>query len=120
MNAAVPYAQLDDAQGRAEVRVRELTRVLTEMIESSEAANLDDEHDPEGATVGFERAQTAALLDQARAELLALEDARERVRRGEYGACETCGTPIPAARLEARPATRLCMNCAAREPRSWR
>jgi DnaK suppressor protein len=108
-----PAASLTDARERAARRVAELTAALEAIVESSEMANLDDEHDPEGATVGFERAQVAALLDGARTQLNELDEARERLGRGAYGRCERCGEQIPDARLEARPATRVCIACAA-------
>ena len=82
------------------------------VVAASEASNADDEHDPEGATIAFERAQLAALLDQARARLADLDTALERVDAGSYGRCERCGGAIGAERLEARPAARTCISCA--------
>ena len=102
------------ARERTEARVRELTALFDAVVASSEAANLDDEHDPEGSTVGFERAQLAAMLDGTRARLDDLDRAAERIRLGTYGRCDRCGDPIPAARLEAQPSTRTCVACAAR------
>ena len=92
----------------------ELTDTLDAIVDSSALANLDDEHDPEGATVGFERAQLAALLERARSQLDELDAALERVEHGTYGRCEGCGAAVPAARLEAQPATRRCVDCAGR------
>ena len=103
---------LPAARARAEQRIRELTAVLAGIVDASANANLDDEHDPEGATVAFEREQTAALLERAREQLAQLDDALERVEQGTYGICETCGNPIPAERLDAQPATRKCVSCA--------
>jgi RNA polymerase-binding transcription factor DksA len=100
------------ARKRVEARIRELAASLDEIVTASEAANLDDEHDPEGATVGFERAQVSALLDDARRRLVELEAAEERMRTGEYGICARCGQAIATARLDARPATRVCIACA--------
>ncbi len=108
-----PKALLDEARDRARRRVQELAAVVHGIIESAQDANLDDEHDPEGSTIGFERAQAAALLDQARDQLAELDAARERLASGTYGICEGCGRPIAPARLEAQPATRVCIECAA-------
>jgi DnaK suppressor protein len=80
-----------------------------------EAAALDppdDEHDPDGATVGFERAMVIDLLHQAEADLESLNGALERVRDGAYGVCAGCGTTISAERLAAQPTTRSCIDCA--------
>jgi len=84
------------------------------LVDASEASNADDEHDPEGATIAFERAQVAALHDQAHQRLGALDRALELLRNGAYGVCEACGEPIAAERLAARPAASTCIDCAAR------
>ena len=72
----------------------------------------DDEHDPEGATVGFEHARTRALRDDALARLAELDAALARVDDGTFGTCLRCGTEIPDARLRARPTARTCVPCA--------
>jgi RNA polymerase-binding transcription factor DksA len=102
------------ARTRAVVRVSELGQVFDAIVESSVGVNMDDEHDPEGSTVGFERAQISALLDHARTQLAELDAALDRMRSGSYGICEDCGDQIPPARLEAHPAARVCIACALR------
>ena len=82
------------------------------ILAASEASNADDEHDPEGATIAFERQQVAALLEAARRGHHDLERALARLDEGTYGTCETCGRPIAAGRLEARPDARTCIACA--------
>lgn len=94
--------------------VEALSRRLDGIIESSAYTTNDDEHDPEGVTVAFERAQVAGLLEQARAELRALDAADERLASGTYGTCERCGRPIAPERLAALPATTTCITCADR------
>jgi len=91
-----------------------LERELAAIIESSGAAGADDEHDPEGATIAFERQHAAALLGQARQQLAGIDAALRRVAAGSYGRCEKCGQPIGADRLAARPATTTCIGCASR------
>ena len=88
-----------------------------EAIAESTALSPDDEHDPEGATVGFERARVASLLDQTRRSLMDIESALLRVEGGSYGVCDRCAAPIAAERLEALPTTALCIECAARSDR---
>ena len=46
-----------------------------------------------------------------RQELREIEDARERMAKGEYGACIDCGIDIPLARLEAQPTAQRCLPC---------
>jgi DnaK suppressor protein len=87
---------------------------LAGMVAASAGANADDEHDPEGATIAFERAQTAALLDRTEARIAGLDRALDRLAAGTYGVCERCGRPIGAERLAARPDALTCIRCASR------
>ena len=103
---------LDERVATTTARIEALTRSLADIISSSEGSPPDDEHDPDGATSGFERAQVAALLETAKTELAELELASDRLRDGDYGICENCGEPIAFARLEALPNVRTCVRCA--------
>ena len=91
-----------------------LERDLRALFEASRSSNADDEHDPEGATIAFERAQLTAVLAATRRHLADLDAALLRFDAGAYGICESCGSPIPAERLAARPSARTCVDCAAR------
>ena len=93
-------------------QIEALTREFDEVVAASRASNADDEHDPEGATIAFERQQVVALLDQARRRLEDVESALARRAEGVYGRCQTCGRPIAPERLAARPAARTCIDCA--------
>jgi RNA polymerase-binding transcription factor DksA len=93
-------------------RLAGLERERAAIIESSGSAATDDEHDPEGATIAFERQHLAALISQARGQLAQIDAAMARLAAGSYGRCESCGRPIGAARLAARPATAVCIDCA--------
>ena len=86
---------------------------LAALAAATEGANTDDEHDPEGATIAWERQQAAASRDRLRARLSAVEAAIVRVEDGTYGRCERCGRPIAPERLEARPDVATCVACAA-------
>src|SRR4051812_4490144 len=93
-------------------RLADLRRVHASVVESAEADPADDEHDPDGSTIAFERQQVLALIEAAEADLVALEGAHARLTDGTYGTCERCGQPIAAARLDALPMTRVCVRCA--------
>ncbi|MBP0458914.1 TraR/DksA family transcriptional regulator [Streptomyces bomunensis] len=92
--------------------VASLTRLWDDVVAASALTGDDDEHDPEGQTVAFERAQLRDTLKQARGDLEALDRAASRVAGGEYWVCERCGGPIAAARLAARPTATCCIDCA--------
>jgi DnaK suppressor protein len=95
-------------------QIANLSGLVGEIIAASTDVATDDEHDPEGQTIAFERAQAMALLEQARTRLADVDAALDRLRSGSYGRCERCGGPIAAERLEARPAARTCIVCASR------
>jgi RNA polymerase-binding transcription factor len=93
-------------------RLSAMTADYEGIVAASVDTNADDEHDPEGSTIAFERAQVAALVAQARAYLGDLDMAMARLGQGTYAVCERCGSPIAPERLAARPATRTCIDCA--------
>jgi RNA polymerase-binding transcription factor DksA len=96
----------------ARASIAALTGEFDAVVAASKASNADDEHDPEGATIAFERQQVAALLEAARRRLVDAEAALARRAEGSYGVCEACGGAIGAERLAARPAARTCIACA--------
>jgi DnaK suppressor protein len=96
----------------AESEADALEHDLAAVFEASRSSNADDEHDPEGATIAFERAQLTATLAATRQRAAELKAALLRHDEGTYGICERCGRPIPPARLEARPDARTCVSCA--------
>lgn len=102
------------AEQRAGVvaRVESLKRNLVSIREVTSWTGTDDEHDPEGATIAYERAQVQSLLADARHELEELDAAAARIEQGTYGRCLKCGRPIAPERLEALPAATTCIACA--------
>ena len=93
-------------------RITALTQDIEAIVEAARLVATDDEHDPEGSTIAFERSQTTAFLADARKHLDDLDSALKRIEAGDYGRCERCGQSIAPERLLARPATRTCINCA--------
>jgi RNA polymerase-binding transcription factor DksA len=99
-----------EALGQLADLERDFAAIVTSASEG--AAGGDDEHDPEGATVAFERQHLAALISSVRAHLAAIDAALRKVDSGKYEICDKCGGPIGAERLAARPAAVTCVNCA--------
>jgi DnaK suppressor protein len=100
----------------AQERLTGLERDFAGIVESSASANADDEHDPEGATIAFERQHLVALTEQARDHLAAIDEALQRVADGTYWWCEICDQPIAPERLAARPSATRCVACASAGP----
>ena len=111
---AEAHARLAIEHVAAEARASALARDVAVIVESARAGATDDEHDPEGATVAFERAQAMAMLEETRVQIGELEAAQARITDGTYGRCERCHQDIAAERLAARPVATLCIGCASR------
>ena len=95
-------------------RIASMRADFDAVVQASESSNADDEHDPEGATIAFERQQLAALVARAEQRVADLDRALEQLAAGAFGDCERCGRPIGVERLEARPSARTCIDCARR------
>jgi RNA polymerase-binding transcription factor DksA len=119
LTTATDTARVALARQRAtvEAQVRSLRAELDELMASAALVSTDDEHDPDGATSGFERARVTALLDAAQRHLDSLDRAEQRLTVGSYGSCVRCGADIGAERLAALPDVDTCISCAAK-PRS--
>lgn len=67
------------------------------------------------ATSESDRAFTLRIRDRERRLIRKIQAAITRIDDGTYGICEECGDDISIARLKARPVTRLCINCKAKQ-----
>ena len=105
-------ARLTAERARTSERLGRLRHDFLGVVDASRDSNADDEHDPEGSTIAFERSQVDALLRQAEEHLAEVDAALQRLAHGGYGRCEVCGRTIAAERLEARPTARTCVGCA--------
>jgi RNA polymerase-binding transcription factor DksA len=76
-----------------------------------------DQHPGDSGTETFEMEKNVSLLEQVEDELREVDAALQRVERGTYGTCQTCGRPIGDERLEAMPATRFCIDDQAKAER---
>jgi DnaK suppressor protein len=101
------------AERRRTIRqIADLERSFAGIVDAAELTSTDDEHDPEGATIAYERAQVWALLEQARADLGSLDLAGDRLRDGSILTCTVCGQPIAVERVLALPGVTTCVRCA--------
>jgi DnaK suppressor protein len=73
-----------------------------------------DSNFADSSQVTAERGEAERLATELREALGEVDAALERLQVGSYGTCEACGKPIGEARLEAMPAARFCIVCAAK------
>ena len=100
-------AQLE--QERDELRAR-----LSELGFGDSAGLEYDPNFADSSQVTAERGEAEALAASLRDALGEVEHALAKIDQGTYGVCEVCGRAINPARLEAKPAARLCIDCASR------
>lgn len=72
-------------------------------------------HMADQGTDAMEREMTFMLASKSGRLLYHLDEALRRVDDGSYGKCIGCGKMISAARLEAVPHARLCIECKSAE-----
>ena len=70
-----------------------------------------DDESGEGSTAAVDRERDLALSAQARAEVVEIDVALDKIDEGHYGVCDRCGKNIPKARLEVIPWAALCVTC---------
>jgi RNA polymerase-binding protein DksA len=97
--------------------------VLDELTELEESYLGKNQRETSGEVSGYsthpadmgsdEAMRDAAFIrGEASGDLLEeIDEALERLDKGEYGRCESCGQEIPKARLEAIPYAKYCLSC---------
>ncbi len=105
-------AALADERASTRDRAAGLRRQIDHIVAEARLSPPDDEHDPDGATVGFERAQLSHLLRDAERHLVAIDAAVTRLAAGDGDRCVGCGGSIGSERRRARPVSDRCVRCA--------
>lgn len=100
------------ARTQAVKRLRAIDADIAAIKDEAELSSTDDEHDPEGSTLAFERSQSSALAESTSRQIAEIDAALARIDAGTFGICEGCGSRISSERLEARPMASLCLTCA--------
>ena len=87
------------------------------MADETEELSFQDNHMGDVATATFDREMASTLEDNSNHVLAEIDAALARIEDGTYGACENCGRPISAERLEALPYATKCIECKRLEER---
>ena len=103
-----------------ETQLREMRRDLIDRLRAQRGGTRSraDAAADARAMAGDDRAKAdeefdlgVAMEEREAAELLAIDEALQRVADGSYGLCLQCGASIPAARLHAQPTAARCVAC---------
>ena len=101
---------------KAEI-VKEADEVLHEL---QHEGGLQEPDIADRASVETEVALELRARDRQRKLIGKIDEALERISRGEYGYCEETGEPIGIKRLEARPVATLSVEAQERHERKER
>ncbi len=109
----MPEETLSSLRAELESELTRLGAQLAEMSRNGGGEAMDfDEGFADSGQVTAERSEVDALAGNLSETMSEIEDALSRIDAGTYGTCESCGAEIAAARLEAKPTARLCIDCA--------
>jgi DnaK suppressor protein len=115
LDAMSTDAAATDLRAQLEEERENLRHQLAELGFGESNAGLEyDSNFADSSQVTAERGEAEALANTLRETLGEVEQALTKFAEGTYGKCENCGQPIGAARLEAKPAARFCINCASK------
>ena len=105
---------LSDLRAALEQERSDLRARLHEMGGLSGGDQPFDQNFADSSQVTAERGEVEALAGSLRESLTDVEAAIAKLDTSRFGICEGCGQAISPDRLEAKPAARLCMECASR------
>jgi RNA polymerase-binding transcription factor DksA len=94
-------------------RIKE--RLAVSQRDSGGEIALADQHPADVASETEARELDVARQAMFEARVGLIDEALQRLERGEYGRCVVCGREIPAARLDLVPETPYCVEDAERE-----
>lgn len=84
---------------------------LEEEAFSEETQHVSGNHLADGAFEQYEQEFNLSMIENETEELKEIARALEKMERGEFGVCESCGIDISIERLHAMPYTRICIHC---------
>ena len=95
-------------EGRLHALMEEAVKGVSNMIQE----RREDFPDPmDRASLESDRNFLLRIKDRERKLILKVKEALDRIDKGTFGICESCGKPISEKRLMARPVTTQCIEC---------
>jgi len=116
LSVAKQRTNLDKLRAETEEGIAALQAAYEELDPEEVASDVgagEDEGGSEGDLTRFERDRIRARIAEEQAFLEVIEAARERSHTKKWKQCTRCGNPIGDPRLEALPATDVCVTCKA-------
>ena len=110
------YFQHKLQQWKAEI-VKEADEMLHDLADEG---GMQEPDIADRASIETEVALELRARDRQRKLIAKIDEALERIKRGEYGYCEETGEPIGIKRLEARPVATLSVEAQERHERMER
>jgi DnaK suppressor protein len=80
-------------------------------LDSQVSAEDFDEPGGDAASDTLERSQAMAIGENFRDMLAHIEHAMDKLEKGTYGICDSCGKNIAKARLDFLPWASMCAEC---------
>lgn len=110
--------QFKKQREQLEIEYKRLDDELAQLANNASSAEERREGSPFGkreeeATETLELEKRLALENRVRQEMAKVEHALDKIKKGTYGLCDSCGQPIDPERLEALPQAAVCMKCKA-------
>jgi DnaK suppressor protein len=106
--------------------VKDRERLQTELAGMQQSHSIDaglfdadmqdtvDQHPADEGSEMFEREKNLTIRRTLEVQVEEIDGALQKFQDGTYGICETCGKPIPEARLRAYPAATHDVDCQSR------
>jgi DnaK suppressor protein len=94
-----------------ELRYREQSSIMENQRETGSELSSYANHPAEAASDYANLTMNLNLAERNTKYLKQLEDALDRIEKGNYGICMVCKTVIPMVRLEAVPTATKCAEC---------
>jgi DnaK suppressor protein len=105
----------------SQIRIKleaEKKRIQDELIQLNSSGTMEERREgspfwkrEEEATESMEMEKRMALENRLNNLLAEVERAIQKLETGSYGVCDSCGTTIDPARMDALPQAILCLNC---------
>jgi len=101
---------------RRQELVGDMTRMGDEAMRKSRQSASGDlssmpYHMADIGTDNYDQEFTLGMIENEEDEVRAIDEALEKIEKGTYGVCESCGCKIKKARLKFVPHARNCIEC---------